>query len=276
MAHFTVRNTNLMVDLRTVENDRLVYYRESADNPEFWTAHWAGMDVRKTLDISRQKYLGDYEKVFLNHLPKEEPILEAGCGYGRYVLALQCHGYDVIGVEFSVDTVEKAREIAPDMNIHVGDILGLDFPDASFGAYISLGVIEHFREGPQAALNEANRVLKPGGLLLCSVPYFNPYRQWKTRSARPNGHPPPQDSFYQYAFPEPEIVQILNEQGFDTEHITYHGLAKGLKDEIGLVKKFQSLHPLFAKCLWHFGRMPWVLPHYLAHMITIAARKSGS
>jgi SAM-dependent methyltransferase len=103
-----------MIDLRTVENDRLVYYRESADNPEFWTAHWEGIDVAGILSVAREQYLGDYKQVFLRDLPRDEPILEAGCGYGRYVLALQARGYDVTGVEFSPETVERALRAAPD------------------------------------------------------------------------------------------------------------------------------------------------------------------
>jgi SAM-dependent methyltransferase len=260
-----------MVDLRTVENDRLVYYHEIADNSEFWTAHWEGIDVARILGVSREGYLGDYEQVFLRHLPKHEPIPEAGCGYGRYVLALQSYGYDVTGVEFSTETVKRANRIAPDMNIQVGDILDLDYPDDTFGAYISLGVIEHFREGPQVALAEARRVLKPSGGIVCSVPYFNPYRRRKNLTQ--SDHTPTQDSFDQYAFSEPEIVEILQKQGFRVNHITYLGLAKGLKDEIGIVQRIQKLHPLFAKCLWHFGRTRWVLPRLMAHMITIVATK---
>ena len=36
----------------------------------------------------------------------------------------------------------------------------------SISYYISLGVIEHFAEGPKDALDEAYRVLKPGGRLM--------------------------------------------------------------------------------------------------------------
>lgn len=263
-----------MTDHRTVENGRLAYYRESADNPEFWTAHWAGVDIAKTLDVARSGYLGDYADVFLNHLPKGDPILEAGCGFGRYVLALQARGYNVTGVEFSAETVERAGWLAPDMDIRVGNILALDYPDGHFGAYISLGVVEHFREGPGPALREACRVIAPGGIVICSVPYFNPFRRRKSHRQSPNGGAPPTSDFYQYAFTESEIAGILQAHGLYTEKAYYHGLAKGLKDEIGWVEKFQKLHPLCARCLWHTGRIPWVLPRYFAHMVTLVARKA--
>jgi SAM-dependent methyltransferase len=258
--------------LRTVENGRLVYYRERADNPEFWTTHWAEVDVQKSLEAAGSGYLGDYSGVFLKHLPKGEPILEAGCGYGRYVRALSVRGYDVTGVEFSPETVASALEIEPEMDINIGDILGLDCPSNHFGAYISLGVVEHFREGPERALLEAYRVLRPGGLLICSVPYYNPYRQWKS-SRHFWGSNSTGEGFYQFAFTEKEFTSILESQGFSLEATSYHGLAKGLKDEINWIQKLQRLHPLLAKCLWHFGRTPWILPRLMSHMVTLVAKK---
>ena len=261
-----------MAMLRIVENGRLVYYRERADNPEFWTTHWADVDVNASLDAARTGYLGDYSRVFLDHLPMSKPILEAGCGYGRYVLALMAHGYNVQGVEFSEETVYGAKQIAQEMDIRVGDILELDQPDNYFGAYVSLGVVEHFREGPHKAILEAYRVIQPGGVLICSVPYFNPYRQWKSRRHLP-GDPACEEDFYQFAFTEIEFRATLELYGFRIEATYFHGLAKGLKDEIACVATFQKLHPLFAKCLWHFGRIPWFLPRRMAHMITFVAKK---
>jgi SAM-dependent methyltransferase len=57
------------------------------------------------------------------------------------------------------------------------DILGigeaLPFKDASFDAVISLAVLEHVRD-PFKCAHEIVRVLKPGGRLICSVPFLQP------------------------------------------------------------------------------------------------------
>lgn len=57
------------------------------------------------------------------------------------------------------------------------DVLGvgehLPFLDNSFDVVLSLAVLEHVREPMQCA-NEIARVLKPGGKLLCSMPFLQP------------------------------------------------------------------------------------------------------
>jgi SAM-dependent methyltransferase len=57
------------------------------------------------------------------------------------------------------------------------DVLGvgeeLPFRDASFDAVISIAVLEHVKD-PFRCAREIIRVLKPGGQLLCSVPFLQP------------------------------------------------------------------------------------------------------
>jgi SAM-dependent methyltransferase len=50
----------------------------------------------------------------------------------------------------------------------------LPFVDQSFDAVISLSVLEHVRD-PFECAREIARVLKPGGELICSVPFLQPY-----------------------------------------------------------------------------------------------------
>lgn len=57
------------------------------------------------------------------------------------------------------------------------DVLGvgehLPFKDASFDAVISIAVLEHVRD-PFRCASEIVRVLKPGGRLICAVPFLQP------------------------------------------------------------------------------------------------------
>src|SRR5207249_11956885 len=93
---------------------------------------------------------------------------------------------------------------------------GLALADGALSGYISLGVIEHDPDGPDALLVEAHRVLAPGGVLVVSVPYVNGVRRlaagWIRRRnqeiARRGG------AFYQSAFSRAELVAALARCGF--------------------------------------------------------------
>lgn len=54
-----------------------------------------------------------------------------------------------------------------------GNLLALPFPDNSFDSVILTEVLEHCTD-PQGGINQARRVLKPGGLLLVTSPFLWP------------------------------------------------------------------------------------------------------
>jgi ubiquinone/menaquinone biosynthesis C-methylase UbiE len=108
------------------------------------------------------------------YTPRFGKTIEAGCGLGRYVFYFSRMGIDIEGVDFSQPTIDYLNEWKVKNNFDVefkkGNILNLDYPGNSLSGYISLGVIEHFIEGPQKALAEAYRVLRPGGVAIISTP----------------------------------------------------------------------------------------------------------
>ena len=66
-----------------------------------------------------------------------------------------------------------------------GDVHGLPYADNSFGGYLSFGVLEHFEAGMAQPLAEAYRVLKPGGILVLTIPYPNVVNRlvaWRRKS----------------------------------------------------------------------------------------------
>ena len=65
----------------------------------------------------------------------------------------------------------------PDLPARQGDICNLPYKDNSLGAYISLGVLEHFEEGAEKPLSEAKRVLMPGGIAIFTLPFNNLFRR---------------------------------------------------------------------------------------------------
>lgn len=107
-------------------------------------------------------YLAKLEAVrnWLNALPGDTRVLDAGCGegvlVGEYVGRLAIEGLDP---NYSSDRVRT------------GSLTSLPYAEASFERALCLDVLEHltFDEQPRA-LAELKRVLVPGGELLVSVP----------------------------------------------------------------------------------------------------------
>ena len=117
----------------------------------------------------------------LPHLPRDGPILEAGCGPGHVVAYLRDLGFRIEGVELNANVVEAMGQLRPDLPLRVGDVGQMDVPDAHYRGLLSFGVIEHFKEGPTAVLAEHFRVLAAGGIAVISVPSFNQVRRVKRR-----------------------------------------------------------------------------------------------
>jgi len=260
--------------MRGIREGRLVWYGRRADKSEFWSEHWQRTNVRRTIESAQTGDLGPLRPAFLHHLPRQGRILEAGCGLGRFLIPLAQRGYDIVGVDFSIKTVQAVKEYLPDCPIEVGDILALKYPAGYFSAYISIGVVEHFEEGPHQALIEARRVLAENGLLFVSVPYFNPLRKLKARLGL-IAHEPMADDFYQYAFQRSDFAAILNEMGFEIVAVYPYGQAKGLKDELPLLGALWKRSSKFAIVYERvIGAIP-ILPAVAGHMILFVARKKS-
>lgn len=111
---------------------------------------------------------------FLSHLLNAyirtgSKCLDVGCGDGRTAgIWLREQGCDYVGVDVSTNAVREARELRLNART-VDDVSSLPFPDASFDAAVCIEVMEHLFQ-PQLAAAEALRVLKPGGVLIVTVP----------------------------------------------------------------------------------------------------------
>lgn len=147
-------------------------------NIESWTRVWN--ETEELLESSKNAEKDHLSPFFKKYFPKPpKKILEGGCGIGKYVIAYRRAGYDMVGVDFSSDTIRRIKkEAGKDFPVYEADITALPFDDGYFDCYYSGGVIEHFEEGPDKPLKEARRVIKKGGILLAAVPYVNLLRRF--------------------------------------------------------------------------------------------------
>jgi SAM-dependent methyltransferase len=220
--------------------NRLVYLHAKA-TPGYWDAVW-----RAEGKAPPPSAHDDVVRVTREYLPHGAVVLEGGCGRADKVKSLSVAGYRAVGVDFAEDTVKQARIDYPELDVRRGDVRALDFPDASFDGYWSIGVIEHFWSGYDGILAEAARVLKPGGVLFLTAPWFSPFRLRKAKAGRYErldfvSEPA---NYYQFALARPEVSERLAAHEFELEHWS------GVACEISMLEDMISLR---RPVQWLFG-----------------------
>jgi len=107
----------------------------------------------------------------LAEVPAPRAILEIGCGDGFFSSQLANRDCNVTGIDLSAEGIAKAKRRVPSGVFREHDLANpLPFADASFDAIWCSEVLEHLF-APLSVLEEAFRVLRPGGRMLITVPY---------------------------------------------------------------------------------------------------------
>jgi SAM-dependent methyltransferase len=174
---------------------------------------------REEADLPREMATLEYPRarrtraLYLPHLPREERVLEAGCGLGIEVIHLGRLGYRMVGLDYVEDALGQLRRYDAHHPLVAADVEALPLRDASFGAYLSFGVLEHFEHGPEPALREANRVLRDGAILVLTVPY--PGLVWRLARVKERllGDRGP-DRVYETAYRVRRLEAALRRSGF--------------------------------------------------------------
>jgi 2-polyprenyl-3-methyl-5-hydroxy-6-metoxy-1,4-benzoquinol methylase len=106
---------------------------------------------------------------FIERLPINGKVLDAGCGAGFPISQMLSEHFDVTGVDFSEAQIELAKQHVPRANFICQDMTRLDFPENTFDGICSYYAIIHIpREEHQALLINFHKMLKPEGFaLLC-------------------------------------------------------------------------------------------------------------
>lgn len=184
--------------------------------------------------------LSRYDTQFLlDHFPSPNRLVDLGCGTGRHAVAFAGRGFDVLGVDLSVEMLrqlqKKATEAALDVAALAANLCDLNgIPDRAFDSailmYATLGMIPTAEDRRQV-LAEIHRILKPGGRFalhihnywfnlvdpagrrwLCSN-LWNQYIRGKSggdRIVHDRGIP----NFQMHVFTRSEITKLLSNAGF--------------------------------------------------------------
>lgn len=112
------------------------------------------------------------------HIPSDlrAPVIDLGCGTGRYGLRLAKSGYQVTFSDLAENMLEAARRKAAEQNLSQrctflrADVMDLRaFPKDHFALAMAQGDPLSFAAYPPKALKEIRRLLRPQGVLVASV-----------------------------------------------------------------------------------------------------------
>ena len=165
-----------------------------------------------------EKLISDYQhrveiKTCLEKLnpKKDELILDAGCGTGRFTRQILKRGSKVVGIDYSMKSLEICKKHFHNYGLKPliikGDICDLPLKSGIFDKILSTGVLEHIptHEDRMKALSEMKRVINANGkLVITTYNYDFVNRLFRNKEGYHAGR------IYYYNYNHPEFKKILS------------------------------------------------------------------
>ncbi len=264
--------------------------------------HWQDQELDQLLQtVERDGLIPYIEK----YVPKTGQLLESGAGGCRYVKYLHDRGWNIIGLELSPETVKKVKAHWPELDVVEGDCANSPYPDNRFDGIISIGVVEHWPDGPQAPLQEMLRTLKPGGYAFMTVPCHNVVRRLKRLIWWPELVPfrrhtaawlikhrpspnrfkkgyknfviyPTYGDFFEYRMTPKQFATEVKTAGYEIVHHLPNQVIDGFFHELNPKQKLVQITDWqfkASKPVWFLNRLLGRWPFFHPHMQLIVGRK---
>src|ERR1700674_4908449 len=151
----------------------------------------------------------------LERAVKGRRLLDVGCAAGYFLEAARTRGWNVAGLELSAYSVQLARRLA--LEVFEGSIL-VPPPLPVFDAITMWDTIEHIPR-PDTAVENARRLLRPGGVLVISTGDRRSFvaralgRRWRLMN----------DPTNKFFFNEPPLSSLLGTAGFKVVSVSRPG-----------------------------------------------------
>jgi SAM-dependent methyltransferase len=142
-----------------------------------WFRDWFNSAYYHKLYFQRdEKEAAAFIHLLLDHLqpPPDSFIADIACGRGRHSKILAAKGYDVTGIDLSMDSIEFAKQFETEkLHFFQHDMrlpFWINYFDYAFNFFTSFGYFRTEREHYNAVRTIAHS-LKPGGVLV--IDYLN-------------------------------------------------------------------------------------------------------
>jgi len=199
-------------------------------------------------------------------------VVDLGGGNGNFVAPL----LEKEGSLVTIDTDRTALASAnPRIRAVCGSVLALPFRDQAFDGIAGRAVLHHVPDDLDAAIADAKRVVRPGGLLLFQEPTDgNPIanaarRRFPTERHDPHERPLPAEAYLAAVRRELEVVEVRHE--FLLSYLLPHAVGRLPPDRRGFAR-------LLTRVLFRFDRLLLAaLPKLRsrAAYVSILARRPG-
>src|SRR3989440_10638083 len=137
--------------------------------------------------------------------PRPERSVDVGCGTALITRRLPGSAY---GLDLNPRNLNKARTYAPQANFVNCNVEGnIPFASGSFDLAVCTEMLEHLIQ-PRRAVAEIQRVLKPCGILVGSVPGRSPI--WKLRWLSSSKNSFAKEPYHKH-YRGPEVKSLLSE-----------------------------------------------------------------
>jgi len=171
---------------------------DKSDIQAFWGSLFTSLydDVEQKLTRERLlEAIGDLKDMFVmrRHMAAEEmplddlrgkTVLEIGPGAGGHSALFAVHGAHVTSIDLTLPRAQATQrkfdllgDAVDGCQAMQGDAENLPFPDDSFDIVYSNGVLHHTRD-TERAIDEAYRVLKPGGRAVIMLYCKSSWHYW--------------------------------------------------------------------------------------------------
>jgi SAM-dependent methyltransferase len=107
---------------------------------------------------------------FAGLIPKGGNVLDVGCGGGRDAQYFTDQGFCVTGIDLSSVMIDYAKQLIPNAEFHVMDVVNINLPEHNYDAIWAQAVLLHLeRKDVPKVLDKFYELLRPEGVLHIQV-----------------------------------------------------------------------------------------------------------